>query len=87
MKTEKKGLHEDQENLTWEPELFQALLGPGPGTMYPLNPSLVGPGYLPILGYDLVSLPLYRYGIRNQHQLLTCKSFKWGIHSGGQVTF
>ena len=30
------------QNLTWKPELFGALLGPG--TMYPLNPPLAGPG-------------------------------------------
>ena len=35
------------QNLTWKPKLFQAPwarvpLGPGPGTMYPLNPPLVG---------------------------------------------
>ena len=34
----------DQKILTWEPKLFRAPLGPGPGTMYPLNPPLVGPG-------------------------------------------
>ena len=38
------------ENLTQKPELFRAPwardpLGPGPGTMYPLNPPLAGPGY------------------------------------------
>ena len=35
------------QNLTWKPKLFRAPwapvpLGPGPGTMYPLNPPLVG---------------------------------------------
>ena len=35
------------QNLTRKPELFlapwdRALLGPGPGTMYPLNPPLAG---------------------------------------------
>ena len=34
------------ENLTRKPELFRAPLGPGPGTMYPLNPPLAGPGCL-----------------------------------------
>ena len=33
------------QNLTRKPELFRAPLGPGPGTMYPLNPPLVGPAY------------------------------------------
>ena len=31
------------QNLTRKPELFRAPLGPGPGTMYPLNPPLAGP--------------------------------------------
>ena len=31
------------QNLTLKPELFRAPLGPGPGTMYPLNPPLAGP--------------------------------------------
>ena len=39
------------QSLTRKPELFRALwarapLGPGPGTMYPLNPPLAGPGYM-----------------------------------------
>ena len=29
---------EQYQNLTRKPELFRAPLGPGPGTMYPLNP-------------------------------------------------
>ena len=38
------------QNLTRKPELFRASwpwapLGPGPGTMYPLNLPLAGPGY------------------------------------------
>ena len=33
------------QNLTRKPKLFRALLGPGPGTMYPLNPLLAGPSY------------------------------------------
>ena len=32
------------QKLTWKPELFRAPLGPGPGTMYPLNPPLAGHG-------------------------------------------
>ena len=31
------------QNLTRKPELFRAPLGPGPGTMYPLNHPLAGP--------------------------------------------
>ena len=31
------------QNLTRKPALFRAPLGPGPGTMYPLNPPLAGP--------------------------------------------
>ena len=31
------------QNLTRKPELFRAPLGPG--TMYPLNPPLAGPGH------------------------------------------
>ena len=33
------------QNLTRKPELFRPPppLGPGPGTMYPLNPPLAGP--------------------------------------------
>ena len=31
------------QNLTRKPELFRAPLGPGPSTMYPLNPPLAGP--------------------------------------------
>ena len=33
------------QNLTRQSELFRAPPCPGPGTMYPLNPPLVGPGY------------------------------------------
>ena len=33
------------QNLTRQPELSRAPPCPGPGTMYPLNPPLVGPGY------------------------------------------
>ena len=36
-----KSGEEQKKNLTRKPELFQAPLGPG--TMYPLNPPLVGP--------------------------------------------
>ena len=31
------------QNLTRKPELFQAPLGPGSSTTYPLNPPLAGP--------------------------------------------
>ena len=37
------------QNLTQKPELFRALIGPGPGTMYPLNPPLAGPGFDTVL--------------------------------------
>ena len=33
------------QNLTWKSELFRAPLGPGPGTMYPVNPPLAGPDH------------------------------------------
>ena len=38
------GVMVQYQNLTRKPELFRALLGPGPGTVYPLNPPLAGPG-------------------------------------------
>ena len=37
------GVMERYQNLTRKPELFRAPLGPGPGTMYPLNPPFAGP--------------------------------------------
>ena len=37
------------QNLTRKPELFWAPLGPGPGTMYPLNPPLAGPECLQVI--------------------------------------
>ena len=39
------GVMERYQNLTRKPELFRAPQGPGPGTMYPLNPALAGPAY------------------------------------------
>ena len=46
------------QNLTRKPELFRAPLGPGPGTMYPLNPPLAGPGAKWSASVILVNNPL-----------------------------
>ena len=35
--------------------------------------------YISFMGYGLVSFTQYRYIVRNQHQLLKCKTSKWHL--------
>ena len=43
------------QNLMRQPQLLRAPLNPGPGTMYPLNPPLVGPDYISRIRNELIN--------------------------------